>query len=85
VLLNRASWLGAVALLCFLLAVLVGGLSMAYPPVRALKTLGTVSLFAGLFLVGAAVSLELRETVLTRREIEEEIADLDDEAKQWLS
>src|SRR5688500_7549329 len=33
-LINRASWLGALALLSFLSAVLSGGLSMAYPAVR---------------------------------------------------
>jgi len=32
VFLNRASWLGAVALLCLILTVLAGGFSMVYPP-----------------------------------------------------
>jgi|GEM_PF-2574421 len=82
VLLNRASWISAVALLCFLAAVLAGGLSMAYPPVRAIKTVGSVGLLVGLLLIGAAVLLELIESVLARHEIADEIADLDDEAKR---
>jgi hypothetical protein len=82
VLLNRASWLGAVALLCFLSAVLAGWLSLVYPPVRAIKAVGTTGLFLGLLLIAAAVSLELIESFLARHEIEEEVADLDDEAKR---
>jgi uncharacterized membrane protein required for colicin V production len=81
VLLNRASWLGGVALLCFLSAVLAGWLSLVYPPVQAIKSVGTTGLFFGLLLIAAAVSLELIESVLARHEIEEEVADLDDEAK----
>lgn len=82
VLLSRASWLGAVALLCFLLAVLAGGLSMVYPPVRTIRTVGTLGLFLGLLLMTAAVALELVESIMARKEIGEEVADLDEEARQ---
>ena len=82
VLLNRASWLAAVAMLCFLWAVLVGGLSMLFPPVEELKTAGTIGLMAGLLLIGVAVSLVLFESIQARKEISEEIADLDEEARQ---
>lgn len=82
VLLNRASWLAAVALLCFLAAVLAGGLSLAFPPIRAFKVVGTAGLGAGLVLVAVAVALELCESVAARREILEEISDLDDEVKR---
>ncbi|WP_435018072.1 DUF2721 domain-containing protein [Tundrisphaera sp. TA3] len=81
ILLNRASWLGAVALLCFLAAVLAGGLSLAYPPVRAFKAVGTAGLALGLLLVAAAVTLELAESIMARKEILDEISDLDDDAK----
>ena len=40
-LMNRASALAAVALLCNLLAILAGGLSLLYPPQRFFKYLGT--------------------------------------------
>lgn len=81
-LLNRASWLGAVALLLYLLAVLAGGLSMLYPPVQWIRAVGTIGLGAGIVLMAVAVSLELAELILTRDELEVEIADLDEEARQ---
>ena len=81
-LLNRASWLGAVALLFFLAAVLAGGLSMLYPPVQWIRAMGTIGLGAGLVLMAVAVSLELVESVMARDELEVEIADLDEEARQ---
>jgi FtsH-binding integral membrane protein len=81
VLLNRASWLGAVALLCFLSALLSGWLSLVYPPSRVIKTVGMTGLFLGLLLMAAAVSLDLIERFLARHEIEEEVADLDDEVR----
>lgn len=84
VLLSRASWLGALALLCFLAAVIAGGFSLAYPPVRAIKYVGTLGLLFGLLLMAAAVLLELIESIRARREIYEEVADLDEEAKQWV-
>lgn len=81
-LLNRASWIAALALLAFLSAVLVGGLSILYPPVVAFRTAGTWSLLGGLLLIGIAVLLNLIETIMARKEIGDEIADLDDEARQ---
>lgn len=82
VLLNRAAWIAAVALLAFLSAVLVGGLSILFPPIVALRTTGTAGLMGGLILIAVAVLLNLIETVMARVEIGDEIADLDDEARQ---
>jgi hypothetical protein len=82
ILLNRASWLAAVAMLRFLAAVLIGGLSMLFPPVEELKVAGTTGPMAGLILIGIAVALVLSESIRARTEIGEEIADLDDEARQ---
>lgn len=81
-LLNRASWLAAAALLFFIAAVLAGGLSMAFPAAVAFKAIGSAGLLIGLILIGAAVTLELWESVLTRHEISSEVADLDHEAKK---
>ena len=78
-LLNWASWLGAVALLFFLSAVMAGGFSLLYPPVRAIKAVGTFGLMAGLLLIAVAVFLELVESIVARKEIGDEIADFDDE------
>ena len=69
VFLNRASCLGAIALLCLLSAVIAGGVSMLFPPWRIVKVFGTGGLLAGLALIGGAVSLELVETILARVEI----------------
>jgi hypothetical protein len=82
VLLNRASWLAGGALLGFIAAVLAGGLSMAFPPVVVFKAIGSMSLLLGLLLIGSAVALELWESVLSRHEIGEEIADLDEPVKR---
>jgi hypothetical protein len=81
-LINWGSWLAALALLCFLLAVLVGGLSMIFPPVVWLKAIGTIVLFPGLGLIGAAVLLELVESILGRRELSHAVEDLDDPARR---
>lgn len=81
VLLNWAATLGAVALLSLLAAVLAGACSMVYPSLRAIKTVGTVGLVVGLIIITAAVALELAETIMARKEIFEEIADLDDQAR----
>ena len=75
---HRASTLAAVALLCFLLAVLAGGLSILNPPFRAYKAVGTIGLFGGLILMAGAVSLELAEILTARHELGDELADLDD-------
>jgi hypothetical protein len=81
-LMNRASWLAAVALLCFIVAVLAGGLSMAYPPVRIFKWVGTAGLGVGLVLIGSALVLELVESILAERDHLEEVGDLDDPVKE---
>jgi hypothetical protein len=81
VLLHWGSSLGAVALLSLLAAVLAGALSMIYPSLRVIKTLGTAALLFGLVLIAAAVALEFVETVMAAKEIVDEVADLDDRAK----
>lgn len=81
VLLYWGATLGAVALLSLLGSVFSGALSMIFPSSRTIQLLGTGTLIVGLLLVAAAVTLELVETVIARREITDEIADLDDEAK----
>lgn len=81
-LLNRASWCAGGARLCFITAVLTGGLSMALPTVVAFEAVGSVGLLAGLLLIGSGVTLELWESVLSRHEIGEEVADLDDPVKK---
>lgn len=78
VLMYRASALAAVALLCFLLAVLAGGLSILNPPFRFYKLAGTIGLFGGLILMAGAVWLELAEILTARHELGDELADLDD-------
>ena len=83
VLLNRASCLAAIALLSFLVAVASGGLSLIYPPVRAIKAVGTAGLGAGILLIAAAVTLELIESYKARAEIWHEIRDLDEETTRW--
>jgi hypothetical protein len=77
-LMNRASGLAAMALMCFLVAVLAGGMSMLYPSLRLYKFIGTAGLFLGLILIAGAVSHELAEIILSRHELGDEIADLDD-------
>jgi hypothetical protein len=62
-------------------AVLTGGLSVLYPPQRIYKLIGTGGLFAGLALIGGAVSIELIEIILARHELGDESADLDDRAR----
>ncbi len=81
-LLNRSLGLAASALLCLLSAALCGGLSLIFPPVMLIRNAGTFALFAGLVLIGVAVAIDLWESLLARKEIEYEIADLDDEARQ---
>ncbi len=66
-LLNWASWLAALALICFLLSVIAGGLSLLYPPVVPIRTVGTAGLLVGLILIGVAVFLELAESILSRQ------------------
>ena len=83
ILLHWAATLGAVALLSLLASVLAGALSMIFTTSRTIQFLGTASLVIGLLLVAGAVALEVVETVVARKEIANEIADLDDEAKHW--
>lgn len=80
-LINRASWLAAIALLCFILAVLAGGFSVMYPPIRYFKWIGTAGLICGLTLIGAALFLEISESVLAEHDHAEEVGDLDDPVK----
>jgi uncharacterized membrane protein YraQ (UPF0718 family) len=77
-LMHRASILAAVALLFFLGVVLIGGIAMLLPAQGLLKWIGTGGLFLGLALIASAVLLELAELIMSRHELGEEIADLDD-------
>jgi hypothetical protein len=56
---------------------------MLFPPVEEFKAAGTIGLMSGLLLIGIAVSLVLLESVQARKEISDEIADLDEEARPW--
>jgi hypothetical protein len=80
-LMNRASAVAAIALMCFLLAVLAGGVSILVPRWIYFKYLGTAGLLAGLVLVASAVLIEIYEIILARHELHEETADLDDHAR----
>jgi amino acid transporter len=77
-----ASWLAAVALLCFILSILAGGFSMAFPDTRAFLWSGTTTLLLGLVLIAIAVFLELVESVQAPQELAEEAGDLDDDVKR---
>lgn len=81
-LLSWASTTAAVALLCFLTAVMAGGLSMVRTGSRIVDRVGEVGLLLGLLMMAAGVLLELIENVLSRQEIGDEIADLDDDVKR---
>ncbi len=69
-------------MLAFLGAVLAGGISLLYPPVVAVKAIGTFGLFIGLVLIAVAVLLELLESILARHEVGTEVGDLDEPVKQ---
>ena len=71
-LVNWASWLGAGALLLFLLTLICGGLSLIWPEQSVLKVGGTAGLFLGLGSILAAVVIHLIESVIARHEIAEE-------------
>lgn len=71
-LVNWASWLGAGALLLFLLTLICGGLSLIWPAQVAFKVGGTVGLFLGLGSIMAAVVMHLVESFIARQEIAEE-------------
>lgn len=77
-LMNYAARLASVALMSLLATMLAGGLSVMFPPVRAMKYFGTGGLFFGLMLIGCAVALELAENIMSRNELGEEIGDLED-------
>lgn len=81
-LLVRASWLAGAALLGFIIAVLAGGLSVAFPAVVTFKAVGSIGLLLGLLLIGAGMTVELWESVLARHEIGSEVADLDEPSKK---
>ena len=56
---------------------------MLYPPVVGIQGPRARSgLMVGLLLIGVAVFLNLMESIMARKEIGDEIADLDDEARQ---
>lgn len=77
-LITWASALSAIALLCFLLSVVLGGLSVIRPEFQLITTLGSIGLGIGLALIIFSVVLELIEIITSRHEHNEEIADLND-------
>jgi len=81
-LLTRASTVAAVALFCFLLAILSGGMSMVLGTGKVLRPTGTIALFLGFVLIGVAVLMEPAESILSASEIGEEAGDLDDPVKK---
>lgn len=76
--LNFASLCVALALVLFLVTVAVAGLSVIFPAAMALRLAGTVTLFGGLLLIGAGVSLLACETMLQRRTTSKEVEDFGD-------
>jgi hypothetical protein len=84
-LMNRASQLAAVALMSLIVAEMAGGISVLFPPVRAMKAVGTAGLFIGLVLICCAVALELTESLMSRNELGEEVGDLDDSAREEIA
>jgi len=75
------SWLACLAVFSFITAVIMGGVSMVFLSAAAADAVGTVTLFFGLLLIGVSVLLELVENILSRRELAEEVEDLDEPAK----
>lgn len=76
--LSIAGALMSVAVLLFILVVAVASVSVAYPHVLALRTVGTIGLILGLALIAGAVALDLRETLLSRQAIGQELEDFSD-------
>jgi hypothetical protein len=74
--------LAGVALVCFLLAVLAGGLSTIYPLQPVPKITGTAGLYVGVVLIAGAVLLELVHTMLSPDEQGAETADLDEPVRE---
>ncbi len=66
------------ALLAFLVTVGLASLSVIYPKVMVIRTLGTVCLFIGLALIGGGLLLSLAETVVQRMTLGKEVADFSD-------
>jgi Protein of unknown function (DUF2721) len=84
-LMNWAFWVAIVGLECFLAAVLAGGINKVYPSLPCVTSIGAFGLFAGMVLIGIALALELCESALSRKEIADEVNDLDDppNAGRW--
>jgi hypothetical protein len=77
-LLNTASVLMTLALLCFLFTVGVAGIGIVFPTISSLRIIGTVGLFTGLLLIVFAVCLSLPVIVVSRRTADHESADFSD-------
>jgi hypothetical protein len=77
--LNYATMLVCCTLVTFLLTVWLAGLSIMLPGVVIIRTIGTAGLIVGLALLGAAVALQLADTVIQRRAMGKEIADFQDQ------
>jgi hypothetical protein len=73
---RQASRLIEWAMLTFVATIFVASLATALPNIPALQVTGAATLSLGLLLLLGAIALEMRENVLSKRELEEEIADL---------
>jgi hypothetical protein len=76
-----ASWLAGGALVCFIFAVVSGGISMLLPKTGSVNVIGAVMLFVGLGTIALAVFLEVLESIFSRHELHDEVGDLDDPVK----
>jgi hypothetical protein len=77
-LLNSASVLLTLALLCFLFTVAVAGAGIVFPTIEGLRIIGTVGLFAGLLLIAVAVCISLPVIIVSRRAADQEVMDFND-------
>lgn len=76
--LNYSSLCVSLAVITFLVTVGVAGASVMFPQVMALRTVGTVALFAGLALIAVGIGLQVLELIVQRHSIGEEVSDFPD-------
>lgn len=77
-LLNSASVLLTLALLCFLLTVALAGGGIVFPHLEFFRVTGTIGLFAGLLLIAIAVCISLPVIIVSRRAADQEVIDFSD-------
>ena len=77
-LLNSASVLMTLALLCFLFSVALASAGIVFPDYAILRLMGTIGLFAGLLFIAIAVCISLPVIVVSRRAADQEVVDFSD-------